>query len=120
MPDHRADFIYIEELEVTARIGVPDEERRKPQRLTISLSLWPKSQFDETEDDIVHTVNYASVARDVQDFTSRRRDKLLETLADAIARHLLDTYPLKSVRIEVRKFVLAETRFVAAVCHRDA
>jgi hypothetical protein len=35
-----SDEIHIEQLEVSTRIGVLEEERAAPQRLTISISFW--------------------------------------------------------------------------------
>jgi dihydroneopterin aldolase len=40
-PNPLSDRIHIEQLEVSARIGVPEEERSTPQRLTVSISFWP-------------------------------------------------------------------------------
>ena len=114
-----ADCICIKELEVTARIGVPDAERAKSQRLTVSLILWPTNQFDDLADDLTRTANYSAVARVVQKFVDGRADKLIETLADAIASHLLKEFPLRRVQVELRKFVLPNAKFVAAVCDRS-
>ena len=36
-----SDHIHIEQLEVFARIGVPDEERASPQRLVFNITFWP-------------------------------------------------------------------------------
>ena len=41
------DEIRIEELEIMARVGVPDEERAQPQRLTVSLVLQPPVNFGD-------------------------------------------------------------------------
>ncbi len=114
------DCILIEELEVNARIGVPDAERSVAQRLTLTLTLWPTTQFSGLEDELAKTVNYSAVARAVQEFVGGRADKLIETLADAIALHLLRTFDLRRVRIELHKFVLPDAKFVAAVCERHA
>ena len=34
-----ADQIHIEQLEICARVGVPEKERATPQRLTVSITL---------------------------------------------------------------------------------
>ncbi len=112
------DRIHIEELELSARIGMSDDERAKPQRLTISITMWPAIGFDEMRDDLTRTIDYAAVAHEVQQFVRTRGDKLIETLADAIAAHLLSAFALERVQIELRKFVLAETKFVATICER--
>ncbi len=114
------DSIHIQELALDACVGVPDEERANPQRLTVSITLWPSRGFSEVADDLSKTVNYSAVAREVHHFVDGRADKLIETLADAIALHLLRTFNLQRVRIELHKFVLPDAKFVAAICERPA
>ncbi|HEX8280687.1 MAG TPA: dihydroneopterin aldolase [Chthoniobacterales bacterium] len=114
------DAIHIEELEIAARVGVPDAERANPQRLTVSVTIWPRLAFHEMGDEISGAVDYATVCRELEHFFAARADKLIETLASAAAAHLLDTFPIARVRVELRKFVLPQTRFVAAICERSA
>ena len=111
--------VEIHELELLARIGVPDAERAQPQRLTISIVLWPVARFADLHDEIAEAVDYAAVCRDVNEFVSRREDRLIETLATAVAELLLQSYPIKRVQIELRKFILPDTKHVAAVVLRD-
>ena len=112
------DRIHIEELELSARIGVPDDERAEPQRLTVSITMWAATGFDEMQNDLKKTIDYAAVARETQQFVTTRADKLIETLADGIALHLLAAFGLQRVKIELRKFVLPDAKFVAAICER--
>ena len=114
------DEIRIEELELWARIGVPEEERAAPQRLTVSLVLQPRASFRNLQDDVGRTVDYAAVCAELEEFVRGRTDKLLETLADAIAEHLLQHFPLARVELELRKFVLRQTRYVAAHIVRES
>ena len=97
-----------------ARVGVPDEERAQPQRLTVSLFLQPRNGFGDLGDDLARTVDYALVCQELQRFVSGRRDKLIETLAHEMAEHLLQSFALARVELELRKFILPETRYVAA------
>ncbi len=107
------DEIRIEELELMARIGVPDEERAQPQRLTVSVILQPRAGFRALQDDLRRTVDYAAVCAELEAFVSGRTDKLLETLADAMATYLLRRFELARVELEIRKFILPQTRYVA-------
>ena len=50
------DEIRIKELELTARVGVSEEERAQPQRITVSLVLRLRSSFAELEDDLSRTI----------------------------------------------------------------
>jgi 7,8-dihydroneopterin aldolase/epimerase/oxygenase len=118
-PDEGGDAIHIEELELKVRIGVPDDERAQVQRLTVSITLWPRTSFDALEDRIEVAVDYATVVREVQKLAVERTDKLIETLAEAIASHLLATYPIARVRVELRKFILPGVKHVAAILTRE-
>src|SRR2546423_2527377 len=100
--------IHIRQLEMRAHVGVPDEERASAQRLTFNLTLWPARALQELHDDIARAVNYASVCEEVKKFVGSRRDKLLETLADALPTHLLDTFAIREITIELRKYILPQ------------
>jgi dihydroneopterin aldolase len=113
------DEIRIEELELMARVGVPDEERAEPQRLTVSLTLQSRHRFGDLGDDLGRTIDYAAVCVELRRFVSDRGDKLIETLAHEMAEHLLRTFALARVELELRKFILPETRFVAARVTRE-
>ncbi len=118
VPSH--DKILIEELELSAHIGVPAEERARPQRLVVSLALVPRHRFDELQDDLAHTVDYAAVSAVLRELVAARRDRLLETLAEEMAAHLLRIFPLDRVELELRKFILPETKYVAVQLGRTA
>ena len=113
------DTIHIEQLRSSARVGVPDLERAAPQRLALNITLWPNQSWRDLEDDISRTVNYSAVARVVGEFVQNRCDKLIETLADQIAAHLLSSFPIKQARIERRKCVLEKAEVVSVTLTRD-
>jgi dihydroneopterin aldolase len=114
-----ADFIRIEELEVQAHVGVPDEERSSPQRLTLNLTLWPLRSFSDLQNDIGRAVDYAIVCAETEEFVESRRDKLIETLADALASHLLGIFELRRVTVELRKYILPQVEFVSVTVTRE-
>lgn len=118
LPEPGGDVIHVAELELRARIGVPDEERAEAQRLTVSLTLWPATQFGDLRDEIEDAVDYAKVVQEVQTLAVGRVDRLIETLAEAMAQHLLATFPILRVRVELRKFVLAEAKYAAVIILR--
>ena len=113
------DQIHIEQLEVFAHIGVPDDERSAPQRLTFSITLWPRRDVSELDDQIAKAVNYAAVCAQTKKFVRDRRDRLIETLADALARHLLEVFEIRRITIELRKFILPDVEFVSVTVTRD-
>lgn len=114
------DSIAISQLELQARLGVTESERAQSQRITISLLLEPDLAFAEINDDIRNTLDYAKVCDRVKMITDTRARNLIETLAEDITAELLRAFPLRSIEIELRKFALAETNFVAVRIRRDA
>ena len=113
------DEIVIADLELSARVGVPDAERAQPQRLTASITLQPRHAFTALGDDLARTIDYAAVCAELRAFLAGRADKLIETLANEMAAHLLRRFELRRVEVELRKFVLPETRYVAVRVARD-
>jgi len=114
------DEIRIEQLEISARIGVPEEERVTPQRLTINISIWPYQQTRDLADNIHNAVNYSVVANETKSFVRGQSVNLIETLADQVAAHLLKTFPIQKVTVEVRKFALPDAKYVSATVTRSA
>ena len=119
-PNPLYDRIHIEQLEISARIGVPEKERSTPQRLTVSISFWPYQQIRDVADNIDKTVNYSLVAEETKRFVRDQSVNLIETLADRLAAYLLKTYPIQKVTVELRKFPLQDAKYVSATVTRTA
>src|SRR5215216_1187944 len=114
------DEIHIEQLEISTHIGVPEEERTIPQRLSISISFWPRKQARDLADKIDQTVNYSAVAEETKKFVGAQSLSLIETLADRLAMYLLNNFALQKVIVEVRKFVLSDAKYVSATVTRTS
>ena len=114
------DQIHIEQLDVFTRIGVPEEERANPQKLTVSISFWPYQQTSDLADRIERTVNYSTVAEETKNFVQDQSVSLVETLADRLASHLLKSFPIQKVTIELRKFALQDAKYVSITVTRTA
>ena len=115
-----SDEIHIEQLEVFSHIGVPEDERANPQKLTVTLSFWPSQPTRELADNIRQTVNYSAVAEETKNFVRDHSVSLIETLADRLAAYLLKTFPIQKVTIEMRKFVLENAKYVSVTVTRSA
>lgn len=112
------DEICIAALELQACVGVPDDERSKPQRLTVSLTMVPAQDFTGLADDLARTVDYAAVALAIRELASVRPRRLIETLAEEIAQLVLARFACRHVTLELRKFILPETEYVAVRLRR--
>ncbi len=111
--DKSGDHIHIEQLEVFAHIGVPDVERASPQRLTFNMTLWPAGGLRNLDDQIARAVDYSAVCEATRNFVQDRSDRLIETLADAVATHLLENFQLERITVELRKYIMPDVQFVS-------
>ena len=115
-----SDRIHIEQLELSAHIGVPEKERATPQRLTVSISFWPYHERRDMADKIDNTVNYSIVAEETKNFVREQSTNLIETLADRLATHLLRTFRIQKITVELRKFPLEDAKHVSVTVTRTA
>jgi dihydroneopterin aldolase len=113
------DCIIVSQLEVHAQIGVPAAERGSAQRLTVSLRLIPERGLASLGDEVANTVDYANVCAAVRQEAAAKPRRLIETLAEEIAGLLLSGFPLRAVEVEVRKYVLPGTEYVAVGIRRE-
>jgi 7,8-dihydroneopterin aldolase/epimerase/oxygenase len=112
--------IHIEQLKVFARVGVPHAERARRQRLVLNITLWPIRDLRDIQDAISRTVDYSAVCQQAKQFLSGQAPKLIETLANDLASHLLRKFRIRKISIEIRKFVLKDATYVSVTVTRHA
>jgi dihydroneopterin aldolase len=113
------DLIRVVDLEVQARLGVPEKERARAQRLLVSLEIVVDSFAPAAAtDDIARTVNYFDVAERIKTFAAARPRKLLETLAEEMAADLRKNFQIKKLTLEIKKFILSDARYVSVKIER--
>lgn len=110
--------ITIADLEVFYCVGVPDEERAKPQRLLLTVEM----EFDfgpaALTDRVTKTIDYQAVAQYLASFGEDRSWKLLEKLATDLAEGIVNQFYPDNVTVEVKKFALSQARYVSATVSR--
>ena len=79
------DTIVIRDLEVFYHVGVPDDERARPQRLLLSVEMEGDFAPAAATDDLAHTIDYYAVSRRLLRFGEGRSWKLIEKLAVEVA-----------------------------------
>jgi dihydroneopterin aldolase len=114
-----SDRITLSELEVFYRVGVPDAERERPQRLTLTLVMECDVGAAAAGDDLRRTVDYAAVAERLRGLGKGREWKLIETVAVDVATLVLEAFAVDRVEVEVRKFILPDTQYVSVRVARD-
>ena len=112
------DTITINELEVFYCVGVPDEERARPQRLLLTVELEHDFHSAATEDELADTIDYFAVTQRLLKFGDGVHWKLIETLAVDLAQMILEEFGPRSVTVEVKKFVISQARHVSVRAKR--
>lgn len=114
------DSIHLANVRLVTWLGVPEAERARPQTVALFLTLWPSREFEGLADEIGNTLDYSAVRATVRVLAAERPRRLLETLAADLAAGVLAAYPAcAAVDVELRKFVLPDTDYVAARLSRQ-
>ncbi|MBI4665481.1 MAG: 2-amino-4-hydroxy-6-hydroxymethyldihydropteridine diphosphokinase [Nitrospinae bacterium] len=98
-----SDRIILETLETECIIGIFDWERVNRQRVTVDLSLECDIRSAAHSDDIKDAVDYKSLSKDIITFVEASGYKLIETLAEQIARICLARGGVKKATVRVSK-----------------
>jgi dihydroneopterin aldolase len=105
--------ITIHDLEIWCEIGVPEAERERPQRLLVTVEMEVDCGPAARDDDMAKTVDYASVAETIKREAVAHPRKLVETLAENIARCVLESFDVRQVTLELEKFSFKDARSVS-------
>jgi dihydroneopterin aldolase len=70
------------------------------------------------QDAVARTVDYSALCQEAKQFLSQRSPKLLETLANDLASHLLRKFRIRKISIEIRKFVLKDAAYASVTVTR--
>ncbi|MGE5615625.1 MAG: dihydroneopterin aldolase [Bacillota bacterium] len=99
----KTDIIFIEGLRVDATVGAHNWEQRVNRTLTIDLELAGDIARAAANDRLGDTIDYKSVAEAVAAICAQSRHKLIETMAEELARELTKRFALGWLRVTVRK-----------------
>ncbi len=113
-----ADRIMIHDLELISRIGISPGERAEAQKLRVTVGIEADLRKAAATDDLAHTVDYAVLAASIRRLAAEGERRLLETLAEEIAAHVLQHEPVRGVTVDLRKFVVPDTASVGVRIRR--
>jgi len=113
------ETIIIKDLEVWYCVGVPDQERANPQKLLVTIQIYYSFEKAVLTDSIAEAVDYQKIVDRLKEFGSLRSWKLIETLSSDIASLILKEFPqIYKVDVEVKKFIIPQTKYIAAKLSR--
>jgi len=97
------DKVFIKDLEVEAVIGVYDWEREVRQLISINLEMNFNTKKAGRSDRIEDALNYKKISKAIIELTESSKSKLIESLAQKIAKAVLSEFPVSSVIVTVEK-----------------
>jgi len=107
------DIIVIKDLEVWCHVGVTNEERAQRQKLLVTLEMNRDLSMASRTDQLVHTIDYQRVCEKVKQLVLEKSWRLIEAMAGDIIQCVHSNFRLTHVSVEIRKFVLPDTAYVA-------
>ena|SRR5687767_9302055 len=97
------DKIFLRDLTVETIIGFYDWERKVKQTVLIDLEMATDVRATAAHDDIEKTLNYKAVAKRVLAFVSDSHYNLIETLAEHLARVVVQEFKLAWLKLTIHK-----------------
>jgi dihydroneopterin aldolase len=99
----RMDLVFIENFVGQTIIGIDSSELHVPQPVRMNLTIGVPSLRACTTDRIEDTINYAAVRSALHTLLESHGVRLLEALAEAVARLLIDDFGAHWVRVALAK-----------------
>ncbi len=113
------DAILIRELRVETLIGIHKRERHIAQTVSIDLDIGLPGDAVFSSDKVADTIDYEQVALRIRALAGDGHYRLVETLAERIARLLLDDFGAPWVKVVVAKIgILGNAKFVGVTIER--
>jgi len=97
------DKILIRGLKFYGRHGVSEEERNVGGRYQVDAEIFYDLSVAARSDKLSDTVDYGEICRLLQKLGRGTQHQLLESLADAMACAVLETFPARGLIIRLQK-----------------
>ena len=97
------DKVFIKNLQVETVIGIFNWEREVRQVVSIDLAMEFDNKKAAKSDDIEDALDYKKIGKRVSSYVKRSKFKLVERLAEQIAKLVLKEFPVSSLTVSVTK-----------------
>lgn len=115
------DRIYLEDLRVEAVIGVWEWERRVRQIVRLDLEMATDARRAAATDQIADALDYKSIAKRLASVVEESQFRLVETLAETLARIVVTEFGVPWLKLTVSKPGAIEgSRNVGVIVERSA
>ncbi len=97
------DKVHIQGLSIQTTIGFFEWEKKIKQTLVIDLAMGWNTALAAENDDLAKTLDYADISEVIADFANNNPVDLIETLAERMAKFLMETYHIPWLKLKVAK-----------------
>jgi dihydroneopterin aldolase len=97
------DIIFLNEVKIETRLGVPDWERLLPQTVVLDIELAMPHSRSCHSDAIEDTIDYGAIVARLRQTLAEHSFKLVETLAEHVALLILKEFGTPWVKVRVGK-----------------
>ena len=113
------DAIIVRDLRIEASIGIHKRERHVKQTLSIDLDIGLPGDAVFRTDKVADTIDYEQVSLKIAALAGTGHWRLVETLAEKIARTLIDDFGAPWTKVSVSKIgILGNAKFVGVTIER--
>jgi dihydroneopterin aldolase len=113
------DIIFISELKVKTKLGVPEWERMVPQTIILDIEIGYDLSKAGKSDAIADTIDYGQVVARIQTTLKEHSFQLVEALAEHVCQLILKEFGALGVKIKVAKpGILAGLKALGVVIER--
>ncbi len=116
--ESKIDTLYIGDLKISTHIGVHAWEQQILQPLLLDLII--PIDIQHCQDNLEHTLDYATLCQHVTEFVASRSFQLIETVAVEVSAFIKATFPVKNVTVKVNKpNAVANARLVQIISNSN-
>ena len=114
------DTIFISELKVKTKLGVPAWERIVAQTIILNIEIGYNLSAACKSDAIADTIDYGAVVARIHDTLKEHSFQLVEALAEHVCQLILNEFGALSVKVKVAKpGILAGLKALGVVITRN-
>lgn len=115
------DTIFLEQVSVQTKLGVPEWERMVPQTIILDIEIGYDLSKPCQSDAIEDTIDYGQVVARIREALTEHSFKLVEALGEHICQLILKEFKAESVKIKVSKpAILPRLKALGVVIERIA
>ncbi len=100
------DILFLRDFRLQLIIGIYEWERKIPQPVRLDLEIGLPDHQAGATDNVADTINYGDVAARITERFAAHPFELVETVAENIARLVLDEFGAPWVKVSVTKFAI--------------